>query len=54
MSWQVDGDDVVGSDVHHVQLGAGASVTTAAGLSVLVDVSVVGEQSASLGVSLRL
>lgn len=51
--WRVDGDDLVGSDVHHFQLGAGVSVTTASGLAVVVDVSVLGEQSASVGVALR-
>jgi hypothetical protein len=47
-------NDLTGSDATHVQLGAGASVTTASGLSFLVDVSALGERSASLGVSLRL
>lgn len=51
--WEIDAMDVVGTDVHHFQLGAGVSVTTGS-LSVLVDVAALGEQAASLGVALRL
>jgi hypothetical protein len=51
--WTVDATDVTGSDVHHYQLGAGASVTTAGGLSLVVDVSALGERAASLGASMR-
>jgi hypothetical protein len=52
--WRLDGMDVTGSDTHKFQLGAGATVTTAGGLSLVVDVSALGERSASLGVALRL
>jgi hypothetical protein len=52
--WTLDAMDVTGTDAHHFQLGGGVSVTTAGGLSILVDVSALGERSASLGVSLRL
>lgn len=52
--WRVAGEDRAGSDTTHVQLGAGLSVATRFGLSAVVDVSVVGEQSASLGVSWQL
>jgi hypothetical protein len=52
--WTVAGDDVAGSDPTHLQLGAGVSIATAYGLSAVIDVSVVGEQSASVGVSWRL
>lgn len=46
-------DGKTGSDVDHYQLGAGASVSAAA-LTIVVDISVLGAQSASLGLSLRL
>ena len=49
--WSVDGDDITGSDAHHYQLGAGLSVATRAGFNAVVDLSIVGEQSASLGLS---
>lgn len=52
--WQLDAMDVGGTDVHHFQLGAGASVSTRSGVSVLLDVSALGEQAASLGIALRL
>lgn len=42
-----------GGDATHVQLGAGFTLTVS-GLAFLVDVSAVGERSASLGVSYRL
>lgn len=42
-----------GGDATHVQLGAGATLTLSR-LSLLLDVSAVGERSASLGVSYRL
>ncbi|MEZ4404651.1 MAG: hypothetical protein R3B06_31815 [Kofleriaceae bacterium] len=52
--WRRDGRAVQGSDVTHVQLGAGATVVIPRGLAVTVDVSAVGERSASLAVALRL
>lgn len=52
--WELDAMGVTGTDVHHFQLGAGVSVTTQSGLSVLLDVAALGEQAASLGVALRL
>lgn len=52
--WNLDTEDVRGSDIYHVQVGAGVSLTTASGLSILLDVSALGERSASLGASLRL
>jgi hypothetical protein len=52
--WTIDGEDVIGSDTRHVQLGAGLGVTTPLGLDAVVDVSLVGEQSASLSLSWRL
>lgn len=52
--WELDDMDVWGTDVHHFQIGAGASLTTESGLSVVLDVAALGEQAASLGMSLRL
>ncbi len=52
--WTLDDMDVRGSDTSKFQLGAGVSVTTASGLSLLLDVSALGERSASLGMSYRL
>ncbi len=52
--WTVDDADATGTDTRHFQLGAGLSVATSMGLTIVVDVSVVGEQAASLGASWRL
>jgi hypothetical protein len=54
VSWTLDGMDVTGGDTSKFQLGAGASVTTASGVSLLLDISALGERSATLGVSYRL
>ena len=54
VSWSIDGTDTVGSDTRHFQLGAGVSVVTSFGLTIVVDVSALGEQGASLGASWRL
>jgi hypothetical protein len=52
--WTLDAMDVRGTDTSKFQLGAGLSVTTASGLSLLLDVSALGERSASFGMSYRL
>jgi hypothetical protein len=52
--WTVDGASTVGSDTRHFQLGAGLSLTTSFGLTIVADVSALGEQAASLGASWRL
>ena len=52
--WTVDEMDVRGTDTSKFQLGAGVSVSTESGLSFLLDVSALGERSASLGMSYRL
>jgi hypothetical protein len=52
--WHVAGMDTTGSDTRHFQLGAGLSVATSIGLTVVIDVSALGEQGASLGASWRL
>ena len=54
VSWKLDAMKVTGSDTHFFQLGAGVSVATPSGWSFVVDVSALGEQSASLGVARRL
>lgn len=51
--WTVDGMSTVGSDTRHFQLGAGLSLTTGS-LTVVANLSALGEQAASLGVSWRL
>jgi hypothetical protein len=52
--WTIAGDSVSGGDASHLQLGAGLSVTLPWKLTATVDVSAVGEQAVSLGVSRRL
>jgi hypothetical protein len=52
--WTIAGDSVSGGDASHVQLGAGLSVALPWKLTATVDVSAVGEQAASLGISRRL
>ncbi|MEM9489465.1 MAG: hypothetical protein AAGC55_09990 [Myxococcota bacterium] len=52
--WSLDDTDITGSDRHHYQLGVGSSVTTPFGLSVVIDVAVLGERSASLGATWQL
>jgi hypothetical protein len=50
--WQsTAGEAITGTDIYHVQLGAGASVSVGSGLSLMVDVSALGEQAASLALS---
>lgn len=52
--WTIAGNDVTGTDVHHFQIGAGVSVAIPFGLTLVADVSMLGEQAASLGASWRL
>lgn len=52
--WTVDGMDTTGTDTRHFQLGAGLSVATSIGLTLVLDVSALGEQAASMGASWRL
>ena len=54
VSWRLNGDDIIGSDQHHYQLGAGASIRLPAGMSALIDASLVGERSLSIGVTYAL
>jgi hypothetical protein len=48
--WAVEGDDLVGSDVHHYALGAGARVVLPGSLDLFIEGMAVGEQSVSAGV----
>lgn len=52
--WTVDGEDITGTDTTHIQLGVGSSLATSFGLTVVADVSLLGERSASLGLSWSL
>jgi len=52
--WTFDGDDTRGTDAHHYQLGAGASLTLSDRLTFLVDIAALGERAASLGVAVNL
>jgi len=52
--WSIADEDVTGTDTSHVQIGGGLSVTLPYRFGVSLDVSVLGEQSASLGVSRQL
>jgi hypothetical protein len=51
--WRLDGADVSGGDAHHYQLGAGASYATGR-VSLVLDLAVLGERGASLGVAVEL
>ncbi len=52
--WSWDGDDTIGTDTHHFQLGAGASVSIGTRATILVDLAALGERAASLGVAVNL
>lgn len=52
--WSIDGEDVTGTDTRKFQLGAGASLALPRDLALLVDVSVLGERAASLGMAVSL
>ena len=54
VSWTVAGESVTGTDTHHYQLGAGLTVATEFGLTVVVDVAALGEQAVSLAAGFRL
>jgi hypothetical protein len=54
VSWTLAGMDVTGSDTSKFQLGAGATVTAGSGVSLLLDVSALGERAVTLGLSYRL
>ncbi|ACY16710.1 hypothetical protein [Haliangium ochraceum] len=52
--WTLDGEDIAGSDQYHYQLGFGTSVRLPWELDLLLDVSLLGERSLSLGLSTEL
>jgi hypothetical protein len=52
--WQLAGQDITGTDQHHYQLGAGMSLALPFGFNALVDASLVGERSLSVGASFSL
>jgi hypothetical protein len=54
VSWQLDGQDITGTDQHHYQLGAGMTVQLPFAATVLVDASFLGERSLSVGLGLAL
>ncbi len=54
VSWTVGGEDAVGSDVYHYAVGAGASYRIPGKLDFFAEVIALGEQSASLGMSMPL
>jgi hypothetical protein len=51
--WTLDAMRVTGTDTRRFQLGAGVSATTPSGVSLLLDVSVLGERGSSLGMAYR-
>ncbi len=52
--WRLETVDVRGIDKRKYQFGGGVNVTTPSGVSLLIDLSVLGERSASLAMSYRL
>jgi hypothetical protein len=52
--WTLNQTDATGTDVYHVQVGAGVTANLGGGVSAMVDVSALGEQAASLALSLQL
>jgi hypothetical protein len=52
--WTLDGEDITGTDQYHYQLGLGADVSLPWDLGALVDVSLLGERSLSIGISAEL
>jgi hypothetical protein len=51
--WRLGGERVVGADVHHYSLGAGARVVLPAGVDLFVEGMALGEASVSAGAGLR-
>lgn len=49
--WEVEGEEVSGSDKYHFQLAVGSSVALGKGYSVFADWSFLGEQAVSAGVA---
>jgi hypothetical protein len=51
VDWKLRGVDVRGSDLHHYAVGGGTSYRIPGKLDLFAEVIALGEQSASLGVS---
>jgi hypothetical protein len=47
--WRLAGEDVLGGDVHHYALGAGAILRLPARLEVFAEGMALGERSVSVG-----
>lgn len=52
--WQLDGQDVTGTDQYHYQIGLGSSVRLPFDMNALVDASLLGERSLSIGMGMAL
>lgn len=51
VGWNRGGGDITGTDQYHIQVGAGASVQLRSGFSALIDASLLGERSLSIGMT---
>ncbi|MBP8809635.1 MAG: hypothetical protein KBG48_24915 [Kofleriaceae bacterium] len=51
--WELDGEDLTGTDTSKFQLGVGATIAIGAA-AVAIDVAAVGERAASIGATFRL
>lgn len=54
VGWNRGGADITGTDQYHIQVGAGASVQLRSGFSALIDASLLGERSLSIGMTYAL
>ncbi len=51
VNWRLAGQDVIGSDIHHYTVGAGASYRIPGKLSIFAEALPLGEQSLNVGAS---
>lgn len=54
VGWNRGGVDITGTDQYHIQVGAGASIQLPSGFSALIDASLFGERSLSIGMTYAL
>lgn len=54
IQWHLDGRDVTGSDRRHYAIAVGSSLAVADGLTLVIDVAALGEQSVSVGATFDL
>lgn len=54
VDWTVRGQHVTGTDKNHYQVGTGLNVVTAFGLTIVLDIVLLGERTFTLGASWRL